>query len=384
MFLIVALTAGVRFILAYYVGVQVADLGGYHLYGRMVLHEGISPYASMATLCPYPPFWLAVPVSTLWASEYFGVRFDLLMRCWSIAADALTAAVLWRWTGGDKLWVLAGWVFNPVSLMITGLQGNFMPVAVACAATAAYLSDRKQNVASALVLGVGIGLRSWPVLLIPFLVRKMKWRAIEHYVVCAAAPVVISVGVYAIVAPDTFYSMIQQVSTYRGVVDASWIGIARAWWFLHTTMHQLPGIFEQYYTQKSANIFLVVAAMWGLFSWCRPQFLSTAGWCASILLLDLLIVGGIGMQYLIWPLPFLVAYRARKQMYYSLWASLFIITFCLQYFRPLLLGRLDPAMISPWTRVEMVGAMGICLAMMYLSEIYVLGHILLKRSDEKK
>jgi hypothetical protein len=99
---------------------------GYYSQVAGALSRGEGAYAT--SLNNYSPIWSGVIRLVDRASRDSGISFVLLMRMLVIAVDLVSAAVLWRLArrrGGDPWRVVALFLANPVSIWVTGFQGQF-------------------------------------------------------------------------------------------------------------------------------------------------------------------------------------------------------------------------------------------------------------------
>ena len=153
-----------------------------------------------------------------------------------------------------------------------------MPLSVFFAFWAYYLLDHPQRertyVLSALALGMGIGLRSWPVLLLPFLLRpgQLKWRQRVLYLFVASLPSVLTLAPYLMV---NFTDIRREVFEYKSVADLGWVGASRAYYFLQTGSREFPrwGV----WLSNSRFYFLEAYGVVVLAAWLVPALLDTAG-----------------------------------------------------------------------------------------------------------
>lgn len=119
-----ALGLAVRIVLACRLpaGVEI----GYYSQVAGALSRGEGAYAT--SLNNYSPIWSGVIRLVDRASRASGISFVLLMRALVTAFDLLSAVVLWRIArrrGSDPWRVVALFLANPVSIWVTGFQGQF-------------------------------------------------------------------------------------------------------------------------------------------------------------------------------------------------------------------------------------------------------------------
>ncbi|EKD94544.1 MAG: hypothetical protein ACD_26C00034G0079 [uncultured bacterium] len=79
----------------------------------------------------------------------------------------------------EKKWAFALWIFNPVNLYTTYMVGQFDIIPTFLTVTALYMAINKKNLMfSALLLGLGVGFKIFPLLfIIPLVLVKVDWSS---------------------------------------------------------------------------------------------------------------------------------------------------------------------------------------------------------------
>jgi hypothetical protein len=338
---VLAITLAARLIPAVSCGVEIADLSMYRQMALVVMRQ--QDIYDMPGLYHYTPLSLFIPSFCLQVSERTGLTFDIVIKLFPIAADLGIATLLFllarqRW--GVWKATLAGlaYALNPVSVLITGFHGQLMPLSVFFAFWAFYLRHTDERypayVLSALSLGVAIALRGWPVLLVPFLIRRQQWRHAGIYIVLAALPSVVTLAPYAAVS---FAGIRREIFNYQSTPDFGWMGVWRGVWYLVSANEDLPGDAGPAWLSRSRFIFLAgYAALLGLW-FLKPYAVRTAEWIAAALLLNYTLVGGLAAQYYGWVLPFLV-FHPYYEAAFALAAGGALVTFYLTWFPAILTG----------------------------------------------
>ena len=331
-----------RLIPAYFVGVEAADLFSYRRMALTVLRN--QDIYDVRVLFPYTPLSLFLPVFGLYVSVALHQPLHIVMKLFPIAADMGTAWLTFllartRWSRLGATAVGLGYALNPVPVLISGFHGNIMPVSVFFAFWAYYLFERAPRnrtvILSALALGIGIGLRSWPVLLLPFFLRPgfLTWRQRVLYAALAAFPSVATLAPYLLVNSE---GILREAFGYVSTPDFGWVGIWRGIWFLQTGQSVLP--WAAIWLSKSRFVFLGAYGVLVGGAFLRPRAADTAGWIIAALLLDYTVVGGVAAQYFGWVVPFFV-FRPRFNTAFALIAGGCLVTFYLTWFPELLFGR---------------------------------------------
>jgi hypothetical protein len=340
--LVLAMTVLARLIPALMLGNEVADISTYRTMALVVIRE--EDIYNIRNFFPYTPLSLFLPAFLLHLSTVFDQPFHLILKQVPILSDVGIATLIYliarrRWGVVKSTAVGLAWAFNPVSILITGFHGNIMPLSVFFAFWAYYLLEfcerRRTFVLSALALGIAIGLRGWPILLLPFLLRPgyLGWRQRIIYLGVAAFPSAITLGPYLLV---NFEGINREFFSYNSTPDFGWMGIWRNLWFLHTGNQYLPGEQTKEWLSRSRSYFLAAYAVLVAVAYLRPKLLDTSGWLASALMLYYTLFGGVAAQYLVWVVPFLAFYWYG--LAFSVVALGALISFYLTYHPGILLG----------------------------------------------
>ena len=343
--IVLAVTLAARLVPAVYLGNEVSDLSIYR-YMALIVLRGQDIY-EIPNVFPYTPMSLFLPAFALQLSGWLHQPFHLVMKIYPLLGDLGSASIVYLlgrrcWASGRALLLGLAFALNPVSILITALHGNIMPLSVFFAFWAYYLLDHPKRgrtyILSALALGMGIGLRSWPVLLVPLLLRpgQLKWRQRFVYLVVAGLPTVLTLGPYMLV---NFTAIRHEVFEYKSVADLGWVGAWRAYYFLQTGTREAPQAFL--WLSNSRFYFLGAYGVVVLAAWVVPALFDTAGWIATALLLNYTVMGGMAAQYYSWVLPFLIGYPVYYAVF-SLIVTGALITFYLALHPGIVLGPFPP------------------------------------------
>jgi hypothetical protein len=342
---VLGMTLAARLLPAVYRGVEVSDLSIYRHMALIVLRA--EDIYEVRNIFPYTPLSLFLPAFALQLSEWLHQPFHLVMKIYPLLGDLGTATVIFllarrRDSAGRACLLGLAFALNPVSILITAFHGNIMPLSVFFAFWAYYLLDHPDRegtyLLSALALGMGIGLRSWPVLLLPFLLRprQLRWRQRLLYLFVASLPSVLTLGPYLLV---NFDDIRREVFEYKSVADLGWVGAWRAYYFLKIGSRGAPQAFL--WLSNSRFYFLEAYGAVVVAAWVVPALLDTAGWIATVLLLNYTVMGGMAAQYYCWVLPFLIGYPVYYAAF-SLVVTGALITFYLALHPGIVLGPSPP------------------------------------------
>jgi hypothetical protein len=278
-------------------------------YGRVadaVLQSGPNAlYRDTQGIYPYPPLWVWFEVVARLISSTELISFPVAIRLPAIAADAGIVYMVWRWRN-DKfshyavLWALA-YAFNPVSIIVTSLHGQFDSVPALCILYAVYclLHDRRAN-ASAVTLGLAICFKPYPVLLLPAVLRAIRTpggRA--YYAILCLAPVTVLFAPFLIVSP---HAVISQVLDYTG---AGLLGFLVPIRTIYSTLfdRSLPVHLTSDIISSSRWVFLI--AYLSFLVWSHGRRFHVLATSAVVLVLFYGAFAGIAPQYAVWLMPLL-------------------------------------------------------------------------------
>ena len=342
-----ALTMVVRVVPAWFLNAEVADLISYCDMADAAL-RGDNIYARHV-LFPYTPWSLFIPATMSRLAEVLGWRFDFVVKLPSCLADGFTTVLIF--CGLSALghsrrqslgWSLC-WALNPVAILTSAFHGNLMatiPCLVTGALVAApgFVARHRRALlltVSAMLLGLAIAMRSFPVLMLPlflFFATRTVREAIL-FTLTAVYASALSTLPYLIYAPQTF---LREVFGYTGTPDFGWASIVRT--MAHLSGGPMVSLFHyQPLLQMSKWLFLTSFAIVLL---SLPFF--GRGALSRVLLLPPLLFyglyGGVAAQYLVWVIPMAILGRQYFVLAFSAVATVTMIAFYLLYHPQILFG----------------------------------------------
>jgi hypothetical protein len=343
---LVATVLIVRLGLAWVFGAEVADLSQYHAMADIVA-RGENIYETEG-LFHYSPLPMFLPVWSLRVAQSLHLPFHFVVKWPMILADVGIALVLWwqarkRGLSGLAFTIGLAYALNPVSLLTTVFHGSYSVLPALFALLAYCLialdADRRYYRLSALSLGVAIGMRAYPVLFLPFFLRKMnlEWRRKIVYLILAGLPSLLTFIPFMLV---NYRAVWRDVFSYSGVADSGWIAAARSYWFLATQNLYLPGTLGLELLAISKWIFLAAYGIFVVFFLWKHHRFSLLSGILGTLLIFIGIYGGISLQYLIWVIPFALLVKSKWAKAYIWTATGNLIFFYLFYFPKILFGNL--------------------------------------------
>ncbi len=298
---------GLRLLLVLLCDRLAADVLRYHKVATHLLDESWNPYQA-ARLYPYPPLWMWWEALSLAVDRGLGLSFAVVVKLPVVAADVAIVALLRRAASERAAWLYA---LHPVALLIAGVHGQFDALALLAALGSALALRAGRADRSALLLALAIGLKSFPVLLLPFFALhaaraagrgRAAWLAAARYAALAALPVA------AALAPFAWHdaaALRRELFGYGGIADFGWIGAWRGLrWLLTGALARSEAALWPQAVGVGKALFLVALA--GLFALAlrRPAAWPPVRSAFLVLLAFLGSYGALSAQYLLWPVPF--------------------------------------------------------------------------------
>ena len=276
-----------------------------------LLARGRNPYAE-PWFFVWPPLWVQI----LWVLQKVSARTGLSL-IWIVpiflvlveAALILALVHLLRQLGyaGRRRLVLLGIAFNPVCIILVCQHGNFdvlVGLLVLLAIGCLVRSQRSQAPAdwllACLFVGLGIALKSVPVVLLPMLIAGST----------ALAPRIRALGAVLALGPAAYgLSILQVLNVARVKAEilgyrsyAGWFGVTG--WLHRINRDRWIGGYQTFFTPLLAVVCVAfaVAALRNRLSTARALYAS-----AAFLLAFLVALGpGYGPQYFYWSWPVLL------------------------------------------------------------------------------
>jgi hypothetical protein len=307
------------------------DVLRYWKVGTHLLDVSWNPYQA-PRLYPYPPVWMWVEGGSAWVARTSGVSFALLVRLPVLAAELALIALLARAGGRTAAWVYA---LHPVSLLVSACHGQFDAVAMLFVLLAVRAQAARRFDAAALSLAAAIGLKSFPILLLPAFLLHTTPRVRVRWALLATVPVALSLVPFAW---HDAGAVRRELFGYGGVADFGWIAVVRASRYLAT------GALARSEAVHWAGLVLAAKMAFGaayaalLFRWFRmPRPPGLLAMCLAILLGFLVLYGALSAQYLLWVVPLGVLALSRPFAAYSVATTLALAAFYL-FLAPGVLG----------------------------------------------
>jgi 4-amino-4-deoxy-L-arabinose transferase-like glycosyltransferase len=308
-------------------------------------------YAVTRNVFPYTPVSMFYPALCLELSRILNLPFDVVVKLFAIFADVGIVFVLYAI--GRKLFprrtaigCAALYALNPASILVSSFHGNIMPLVVLLMLTACLLFriDHEKNlVASGLLLGLAVGWRSFPILLVPFFLASIDGMAKKlRFAACVIGPVALSMIPFAWLDARP---MLNEMLSYSGWgIHHGPFAIARGLHLLsigQITWENPPEWMPWMTSSKFAFL-----ALYGIAAMFARRIGLLNGTLVTFFLFYL-VYSGVSSQYIIWALPFLLLADGRAVFWcYELAATYALVVFYWIFFPDILFGAFEPPRVD--------------------------------------
>ena len=258
----------------------------------------------------HPPLALWIAAAADRAGGLIGLEFPDIFRILQTIADAATATILYKMTKRREL--TAFFFASPAAIFLSGFHCNSDPTMIALLVASVWIAARSAA-GSGAILGASGSIKITPLPLAPFFLLRMTWprRALFAALLCAS--VVIP---YLPVVRISGWTAIRNIFGYSGSgYEWGFCGIG----FL---MRNRP--FAELYSHNGR--FIVIAALAALFLFYGKRPAPLVSMIGVALLTMNFFAPGFGVQYLVWPLPFLL-FALPRRLAYALNAALSLFLF---------------------------------------------------------
>jgi uncharacterized membrane protein len=270
-----------------------ATLSGVNVYAHHPAYTG-GPYS-------YFPLFLYIELPMQWLALHTGVPFTVLGKLPIVAADLAATLLIVREvrrhevTERAQATAAALFFLNPLVLYNGAFYGRFDSVALALLMLAVTLRDTGGRVGwrFSFAYALAIAVKTFPIFLLPWLVRQRRRRAIGVVVMVGVVLFAVSAP-YIIASPSAFATDL--------MYGADKLPGGLSW---QVVLHGLPATLQVDIGDVLLGVFAAAAIVLAFI-----DDLTVAG--AVIMVLFLLLSKQVIEQYMLWPLPFLVLLAAGR------------------------------------------------------------------------
>lgn len=322
------------------------------LYARQAVPvlEHLNIYSATRQIFPYSPVSMFLPALCAKLSFAINVPFHIVMKMPCVIADVCIALSIYlvmirKEQKNAFRWGLF-YALNPLSILISSFHGNVISISTLLtflAYTVLLFGIERNYRLSALILGLAIGFRSYPVLLLPLFLIKLHipLRKKFEYALYATVPTVISFIPFLIL---DYKSVIREAFGYSGFPDYGLVAILRAIrsFRADALLYHLPDDLHLVLHDITKILFLVVYVII-LIAAARKNLIVLI---ISVFLMFYFVYAGISSQYFIWILPFAFLNKDKLLKYYLLLSTLALVNFYWLYHPHIIFGRLEPPNVN--------------------------------------
>jgi hypothetical protein len=193
--------------------------------------------------------------------------------------------------------VRLAYALNPVAILVVAVHGQVEPTSIMFLLAGMVLLRRKADLSAGVLFGLAITTKTWPLLVVVPVLAVMPRRAWKPVV--SAAVVVAAFFLSSVVlihsAPRTLLKTLASYASHSGFWG--WGGTIAAFGHKNSIGYATP-------ITKVGTVFVVVAVIVALVLYRKANDVRRA-WTTPAA--TLLVSGGFGVQYLMWPVPFMTA-----------------------------------------------------------------------------
>ncbi|MDG4830495.1 glycosyltransferase family 87 protein [Solwaraspora sp. WMMD1047] len=310
----------------------------FHDAGQAIL-DGYDPVTHLPdfqwNFLPLMPYVFAAEIST-------GIPWEAASKISPILADLVLVVLLAKLAGAEygRRFALL-YAVCPVAVLVTAVHGQVEPVALALGVAGLLVARRGRLFWSGVLVGLAIASKTWPVVLLPGVLREVPIRRWWQVLLGVGLMPLIFLLSVPLVLGESLTAAVEVLSSYRSLVGRwGWGGLLHLADLIEGIGYTSPKI--DFYQPIGTAVTAV--AVIGAILWFRHADGVTM--TAAVLLLFLSVSIGFGTQYLLWPVPFVLLLGRRWGLAFVLAASCYTATFYLWV--ALLPGRediLDPILV---------------------------------------
>jgi hypothetical protein len=280
--------------------------------GKLVL-DGHDPLTGLPTpqwnFLPLMPYVFGAEIST-------GLPWAVAGKIAPVLADLALVVLLAR-LGGAERGPLVAFLYAvcPLAVLVTGVHGQVEPVSLALSAGALLAARRGGPGWAGLLAGLAVASKTWPVLLVPGILREVpvrRWWAVAIGLIGAPLALLASIPLFLHASTG---DAVDVLSAYRSLVGRwGWTGVLHVF-DVAGFGYGGPKIDN---IQQIGTIVTAVAVVAAIVLFRRATAVALT---AAVLLAFLCVTAGFGVQYLLWPVPFVLLLRRPAGAVFVLLAS---------------------------------------------------------------
>jgi uncharacterized membrane protein len=310
------------------------DVLFFYKFGRALAEHGLEWTYANHPLFNHPPlvsYWLQslYKLSQLPALQENGIGFAFLLRLPGIIADFVVVVLMLRLRPLLPLptWGLLLLALSPVSLMVSGFHGNTDPVLVLCIVAAAFFCVLDRPVFSGIALAVGCGIKVVPLLLLPLLFCFWFTRRRAPHFTIAFGLTLLALSIHPLLNfPLLFAKNVLAYGSYWGIWGVTyWLRLTQ--WSGFVTMGHTDLPLPEMLAMNALKLTIVVTVLtiaWRNRHADHRRLFTAIGWSWLVFFI---FAPGVGGQYLVWLMPFVLVMSPVAFAYVTLASTCFLFFF---------------------------------------------------------
>jgi uncharacterized membrane protein len=283
-------------------------------WSHLAEHFGIAFSYQHAPYLNHPPLALWILTRADSVGRAVGVELPDIFRLIQSFADMVTGALLYAHgrAAGRAREAAAFFFASPAAIFLSGFHCNSDPTMIALL-FASVLTAARAPIASGALLGASSGIKIAPLPLAPFFLIDMTWRR-RFFFLLSLFSILAIIFLPAITMGGT--TVLQNVFGYHGSgYEWGFCGVG----YLLGSFH-----WARFYSQYGRYVVVaVLIVLWMIFYRRRMPLMAMIG--VALLTMNFF-SPGFGVQYLVWPLPFLL-FSLPRWLAYALNVALSLFLF---------------------------------------------------------
>lgn len=274
------------------------DLQSYLQVGELTL-KGINIYPDVANLHhPYLPFFLYIEALAFYLGKLGGLGGlgILVIKMINIFFDLGITYMVYL-VSEKNLKKTFLYAINPVTILITTLHGQFDVIPIFFLLLSIYLLNKKQELLSVLSFSFAIMTKSWPLLFILILYKRLKNK---KFIILSLFFPLISIIIYSLLFKISVFNIVKIIVYYQGLWGI-WglsgllgrLGRLGVFWQKLTTLIFLTCFFGYSYFNNKKNLIKEVL---------------------NLLFFFFVFTTNFSIQYFSWLMPFLILTKPKKTL----------------------------------------------------------------------
>ncbi|NQU95959.1 MAG: hypothetical protein HQ549_07035 [Candidatus Omnitrophica bacterium] len=343
-FLVIITVAFIVHMIPVLLGADSADILLYKIQAYPIL-KGLNIYSVTHKIFPYSPVSMFIPALCAKISFWLNIPFYIIMKIPAVLGDVFTAGALYlifsKLDPKNSYFLGLFYALNPLSLLIGSFHGNMMsvPTLFMFLSYVVLLYGVESNYRlSALLLGLAIGFRGFPVLLLPLFLIKLPLplKKRVEYLIYATIPTALSFVPFLLL---DYRSVLKEVFAYSGWADYGFLAILRGILSIKVGIlaYGLPGNLQVILTSITKKFFFIMYFII-ILGFRKKRLIDLI---VAVFLIFYFIYASVASQYFLWILPFIFLTKDRLLKFYLIICSLALIGFYYLYHPQILFGRFD-------------------------------------------